>query len=101
MFAPYDITWKAIQQFISMVTTTGYAFDAYLVWPHMLLFIFVLVSLVGGCSGSTSGGIRVLRLLACLRDGLRCLKQMIHPKVIQNVSMPRTDIATDGTRPKY
>ncbi|HJN37713.1 MAG TPA: potassium transporter TrkG [Gammaproteobacteria bacterium] len=93
MFAPHDITWKVIQQFISMITTTGYSFDTYLAWPNMLLFIFVLVSLVGGCSGSTSGGIRVLRLLSCLRDGLRCLKQMIHPKAIQNVSINQKSVS--------
>jgi trk system potassium uptake protein len=90
---PFESVWVDIQQFISMVTTTGFSFGNYPSWSPILIFVLILSGLIGGCSGSTSGGVRVIRLLAMSRDGLSCLKQMIHPKLVQNVSINNKSIS--------
>ena len=47
---------------VSIVTTTGYATEDYTTWGTFALGLFFLLMFVGGCSGSTCGGIKVYRL---------------------------------------
>jgi len=53
---------KATFNVTSIVTTTGYASDDYTQWGPFAVGIFFLLTFVGGCSGSTSGGIKIYRL---------------------------------------
>lgn len=46
---------------ISVMTTTGFMCDDYQKWPPMTHSVFFALMLIGGCSGSTSGGIKVSR----------------------------------------
>ncbi len=46
---------------VSVVTTTGFANEDYLVWGPFAVFLFFLLTFVGGCAGSTSGGIKTYR----------------------------------------
>jgi trk system potassium uptake protein TrkH len=72
----------AIFQIISIVTTTGYATEDYSLWPHLSTALILLMMFVGGCSGSTSGGIKPGRYIILLkRTGIE-LKKMLHPKAV-------------------
>jgi len=53
---------KATFNVTSIVTTTGFASDDYSQWGPFAVGIFFLLTFVGGCSGSTSGGIKIYRL---------------------------------------
>lgn len=64
---------------VSVITTTGYASSDYALWGHFSIAVFFLASFVGGCSGSTSGGMKVFRFQLSylyLRDQLR---RLVHP----------------------
>jgi trk system potassium uptake protein TrkH len=46
---------------VSIVTTTGYASEDYSLWGHSAVALFLALTIVGGCTGSTAGGIKIFR----------------------------------------
>lgn len=69
-------------QIVSIVTTTGYATVDFNQWPSFGAAIIFLMMLVGGCSGSTGGGVKPGRYLIILQRTLIELKKMVHPKAV-------------------
>lgn len=67
-------------QSVSNLTTTGFTLDNFSVWPSFLPLLLVLLAFIGGSSGSTSGGMKVARVVMAIRQGLREVKQLVHPK---------------------
>jgi trk system potassium uptake protein TrkH len=67
---------------ISIVTTTGYSTKDYEAWPTFLPILLFLGSCMGGCVGSTGGGIKAMRLMLIYKQGVRELKQLVHPQAI-------------------
>lgn len=68
-----------IFQAVSIGTTTGFTTAEYASWPGFLPVMLLFASFIGGCAGSTGGGIKVVRFLMLYRQGLRELKRLIHP----------------------
>jgi trk system potassium uptake protein TrkH len=60
--APFKALTMACFNLVSVITTTGFASGDYQLWGALSLIIFFFVTFVGGCSGSTTGGIKVFRL---------------------------------------
>ncbi len=78
---PLDETWHhAIFQVVSFATTTGYTTASYYVWPAFLPVLLLFVAVVGGCANSTSGGLKVIRVLLLWRQGGREILRLIHPQ---------------------
>ncbi len=67
-------------QTISNLTTTGFTVGDFSLWPSFVPLLLMLVTFVGGSSGSTSGGMKVARVTMAIRLGLREVKQLVHPK---------------------
>ncbi|MCB1615462.1 MAG: potassium transporter, partial [Pseudomonadales bacterium] len=67
---------------VSIATTTGFATDDFSTWPLFLPFMLFFLSFMGGCAGSTAGGMKVIRILLLWRQGLRELSRLIHPNAI-------------------
>jgi trk system potassium uptake protein TrkH len=65
---------------VTIISTTGYELFDIDNWPGFLPYLLLLFCLVGGCCGSTSGGIKVLRFLLIKRLGGRELLRLIHPQ---------------------
>lgn len=76
---PGESVTKAVFQSVSFGTTTGYSSTDISVWPGALPVILVLASFIGGCAGSTSGGMKVLRWLLIFKQGFRELARLLHP----------------------
>jgi trk system potassium uptake protein TrkH len=55
--------WPAIFNVVSVITTTGYASENYIAWGPFPETLFLLITLIGGCTGSTAGGIKMYRLI--------------------------------------
>lgn len=55
-------------QTVTLLTTTGFAVTDTLQWPYFVHFIFLLAMVVGGCAGSTGGGMKVLRVMLLARS---------------------------------
>ncbi|MDJ0778110.1 MAG: TrkH family potassium uptake protein [Gammaproteobacteria bacterium] len=66
-------------QVVSIGTTTGYTTAEYYTWPGFLPVLLLYVSFIGGCSGSTGGGIKVIRILLLVKQGVRELRRLVHP----------------------
>lgn len=62
-------------QVSSLMTTTGYATADYETWPGPAKFILFTLMLIGGCSGSTAGGIKVIRFSIILKDALKNMRK--------------------------
>lgn len=67
-------------QVVSILTTTGFGTADYLLWPPVAHFLLLILMSVGGCAGSTGGGIKVMRVLILLKHGKLELKKMLHPR---------------------
>lgn len=63
---------------ISIVTTTGYASEDYTTWGNFAVTVFFYLTFVGGCSGSTAGGIKIFRFQIALMMLRNQLRQMRH-----------------------
>lgn len=72
----------AIFQVISMVTTTGFATADYTAWGSGLTMLFFLLLFTGGCAGSTSGGVKMVRHLILFKIGRTELKRQMHPNAV-------------------
>ena len=70
---------KSVFQVVSMGTTTGFSSTDFSIWPTLLPALLVLISFVGGCAGSTGGGMKVIRILLLFKQGMREIKRLIHP----------------------
>jgi trk system potassium uptake protein TrkH len=70
---------EGLFQVVSIGTTTGFTTAEYYTWPGFLPVLLLYVSFIGGCSGSTGGGIKVIRILLLVKQGARELKRLIHP----------------------
>lgn len=64
---------------ISMITTTGLSITNFNEWPSYIPILIVFITFIGGCSGSTSGGIKVIRVLLLTKQAMREVKLLIHP----------------------
>ncbi len=64
---------------VSIGTTTGYATTDFYLWPGFLPLMLVFLSFVGGCTASTGGGMKVIRVLLLGKQGLREIQRLIHP----------------------
>lgn len=65
---------------VSHITTTGYGTTDFYNWPVALAFLMMLVAVVGGCGGSTAGGLKVIRIIVLFKQGMLELTRVIHPK---------------------
>ena len=72
-------------QVVSIVTTTGYVTADYEKWPFYVQYMLLFLMFVGGCAGSTGGGIKNLRIMLLLRHVRNELKRLLHPSAILHV----------------
>lgn len=66
---------------VSVMTSTGYAIDDFSVWPSLLPVLLIFSSFIGGCAGSTAGGMKVIRVLVMSRQALIEVTRLIHPRL--------------------
>ncbi|MEJ2619011.1 MAG: TrkH family potassium uptake protein [Candidatus Thiodiazotropha sp.] len=70
---------RGIFQAVSIGTTTGFTTADYSLWPGFISILLLFSSFIGGCAGSTGGGIKVIRFLLLVKQGLREINRLIHP----------------------
>ncbi|MBT8422343.1 MAG: potassium transporter [Gammaproteobacteria bacterium] len=70
---------QGLFQVVSIATTTGFTTTDYSAWPGALPVLLLFASFVGGCAGSTGGGMKVMRCLLLYRQGVREIKRLVHP----------------------
>ncbi|MBE0438416.1 MAG: potassium transporter [Gammaproteobacteria bacterium] len=87
----FDDPWTAVHQGIfqavSIGTTTGFTTTDYSLWPGFLPILLLMASYVGGCAGSTGGGIKVIRIMLLFKQGYREVLRLIHPNAIFSIKV--------------
>ena len=69
-------------QVVSLITTTGYATADYLLWPPFLWLLMFMLMFLGGMSGSTGGGIKIMRIAVLIKNSVLEFKRLIHPNAV-------------------
>ncbi|MGD9900668.1 MAG: TrkH family potassium uptake protein [Calditrichaceae bacterium] len=69
-------------QVVSILTTTGYGTANYELWSSTSQMILFVLMFMGGCAGSTGGGMKIIRSLILIKFGMNELKRLIHPQAI-------------------
>lgn len=81
-----NLRYSAFQS-TSILTTTGFATADYEQWTVLAQYLLMFTMFVGGCAGSTGGGIKVARILLLLKHGLAQLFRLIHPRTVRLVKL--------------
>jgi trk system potassium uptake protein TrkH len=74
-----DSFTQGLFQTVSIGTTTGFTTAEFYYWPGFLEILLLFTSFVGGCAGSTGGGIKVIRFLLLIKQGVREIGRLVHP----------------------
>jgi len=78
---------QALFQSVSMSTTAGFATTSFTDWPTLLPILLIFSSFIGGCAGSTGGGMKVVRVVLLYLQGIRELNKLVHPKAIFTIKL--------------
>ncbi|MGB1268282.1 MAG: TrkH family potassium uptake protein [Flavobacteriaceae bacterium] len=83
VFGEFESSFRhAIFQVVSVVTTTGFVTADFSSWTPFLSVFFFGLMFVGGSAGSTSGGVKVVRHLVMIKNGLLEFKRTLHPNAV-------------------
>jgi trk system potassium uptake protein TrkH len=74
-----QLAFDGVFQAISVATTTGFTTSHYHHWPAGLPVLLLFASFIGGCAGSTAGGLKVVRCLLLVKQGRREIIRLVHP----------------------
>lgn len=72
----------ALFQVVSVITTTGFVSDDFTSWTPFLTVVFFGLMFSGGSAGSTAGGIKLMRHILIIKNGLLEFKRTLHPNAI-------------------
>jgi len=86
---------KAAFNIVSINTTSGFVTDDFNVWPNFLRIFVLVIMMVGGCSGSTSGSLKVIRFIILFKIIRRELKKLVHPRAIFHVKVAGKSVKAD------
>lgn len=97
IFSKNSISWmnslrQAAFQVVTVVSSTGFATDDFDLWTSSSKLLVLALMMMGGCAGSTSGGMKVFRVLVIIKYGLKEIKRLIHPRAIINVTFDKVEL---------
>ncbi len=74
-------------QVSSIITTTGYGTADFNSWPGLSKGLLLMLMFIGGCAGSTAGGLKVSRIMILLKTVQKELRKLIHPRSVSAVRL--------------
>jgi len=77
-----DALNHGVFQAVSVATTTGFTTTGFAWWPLFLPVLIITTSFIGGCAGSTAGGMKVIRALLLYKQGVREIYRLVHPAAV-------------------
>jgi trk system potassium uptake protein TrkH len=80
-------------QVVSIITTTGFASDNFATWGPLATFVFFLLLFSGASAGSTSGGIKIVRIVLLMKNGFVEFKRRLHPNAIIPVHLNKQPVS--------
>lgn len=92
--AAYETFWEALRygafQVVSLGTSTGFATADTNIWPGFSQLVLIFFSLQCACAGSTSGGIKIDRVLVLWKSFVSQFSKLKHPKAVVAIKLDRT-----------
>ena len=83
---------EAIFHTVSIATTSGFVTSDYASWPVFIPVLLLFASFIGGCAGSTGGGMKVIRILLLIKQGQREIIRLIHPNAQVTVKVGKQPV---------
>jgi len=83
----FDSLRHSLFSTISILSTTGYGTEDFELWPHLSQYFIFILLFIGGSSGSTTGGLKIIRTVLIFKYLLYEMKKMIHPSGIYNIKI--------------
>ena len=74
-------------QVISVITGTGYGTATFAEWPLHVPLTLAIVAFFGGCAGSTTGGMKIIRVMLLTKQGGRQIYSLIHPRSVSVIKL--------------
>lgn len=84
---------KSLFQVVSLHTSTGFATDDYMKWEPVLWGLLTIIMVVGACAGSTTGGLKCIRMVILTKVSRNEFKHIIHPNAILPVRVNKQVIS--------
>ena len=78
-----------IFELVSVATTAGFGTADFAGWPVFLPVLLFMMAFIGGCTGSTGGGMKVIRVLLIYKQGVREIRRLIHPNAMMPIKLGR------------
>ncbi len=98
----YGSFWQGLRyssfQVFSTVSTTGFATADFTTWPILSQIILILLMFVGGCAGSTGGGLKVMRIMLLFKIAIKEIRCVLNPRAIVTVKCDGKAIDKDVVR---
>jgi trk system potassium uptake protein TrkH len=69
-------------QVVTALTTTGFTTAPFYQWPGFVPYLLILLAFIGGCAGSTAGGLKIIRVILLYRHASREVRRLIHPHAL-------------------
>ena len=95
----YASGWESLRhgtfQVVSIMTSTGFGTATFGDWPLHIPLVLIILSFIGGCGGSTAGGLKVLRVMLLIKLGMRQLLQFTHPHAVLEVKVGQRAVKED------
>ena len=97
--------WEGIRhacfQVVSILTTTGFTTTDFNLWPPFLKISLIILMFIGGCAGSTGGGMKVVRVYVALKSGFKSIIRSILPNAVMPLKVdsrpvPETYVVNAG-----
>ena len=88
----------AFFQASSIISTSGFSTTDFNQWPALSKTILVLLMFIGSCAGSTAGGIKTSRLVIIVKNAVREVRHMIHPRSVNTVRLDGEPVAEETVK---
>lgn len=88
-----DATRYGLFELVSIVTSTGFGIADFSVWPMFVPFLLFIVAFMGGCAGSTTGGLKVIRTQLLFAQAAHEIRRLIYPNAVLQVKLGKQVIS--------
>jgi len=82
-------------QVASIISTTGFATQNFDLWPQFSRVMLLMLMIIGGCAGSTAGGIKVIRLVILCKNAGREVRYVVHPRGVHVIKLNKRALSED------
>ncbi len=93
----FETSLNVVFTIVSNITSTGFVTTDFSYWPLFIPFFLILIGFVGGCGGSTAGGMKVMRILILFKLMTREMKRLLHPKGVFHIRLNGRNKIADRT----